>query len=103
MSYVEAMMVLRRQIDLVRAEVRITERQLEKAEVDSEPYRAAAMRRDILTGKLGELSEGLRRLESPVSTGGPIPPPALPEGAAKVAGKAPARRRKALEKTGARK
>jgi hypothetical protein len=61
---IEALQTLRRQIDVVAAEVRITERRLEKAADGSEVRRAALIRRDILKGQLGELRDGLRKLES---------------------------------------
>jgi hypothetical protein len=60
----EAIQTLQRQIGLVAAEVRITERRLEKFEPDSDPYRAAHTRRDILQGKLGQLEAGLKKLQS---------------------------------------
>jgi hypothetical protein len=60
----EALMTLQRQIDLVAAEIRITDRQIHKAEPDSEPLRAASTRRDILDGKLAELNQGLKKLQS---------------------------------------
>ena len=60
---IEALVTLRRQIDLIGAEIRITERQLEKAAKGSEPWRAATLRKEILTGKVKELQEGLNRLE----------------------------------------
>ena len=61
---IEALTTLRRQADLVAAEVRITERRLEKAKPDTEPYRALLVRRDILKGQIGELRDGIRKLES---------------------------------------
>lgn len=57
------MVTLARQIALVEAEVRISERQIEKSQPDTDPHRAATMRRDILKGKLDELIAGLRQLE----------------------------------------
>ena len=64
MSVLEALMTLRRQVSLVAADVRITERQIEKAEPGSDALRALAIRRDIMKGKLAELAEGIRRLEA---------------------------------------
>jgi hypothetical protein len=61
---IEALQTLRRQIDLVSAEVRISERRLQKEPDGSDARRATLIRRDILKGKLAELQEGLRRLES---------------------------------------
>lgn len=60
---IEAMQVLRRQIDLLGAETRISERKLQKLDKDSEEFRAQTLRRDILTGQLRELHEGLKLLE----------------------------------------
>jgi hypothetical protein len=55
----EAIHTLQRQAALLSDNMRISERQLHKAEPDSEAYRAAQQRRDILKSKLSELSAAL--------------------------------------------
>jgi hypothetical protein len=94
---VEALTTLRRQADLVSAEVRITDRRLEKATPGTDPYRALLLRRDILKGKLGELAEGIRRLEGRDPQRGQTATEALPVGAATVGAEAPAGEPGALE------
>ena len=94
---IEALMTLRRQADLVGAEVRITERRLGKTEVPSDAYRALLIRRDILKGKLGELAEGIRRLEGRDQQRGQTAAEALPAGSAAVGAEAPAGESGALE------
>jgi hypothetical protein len=58
----EAIQTLKRQDGLLSANVRISDRQLKKAEAGSEPYRAASLRRGILLGKLREIDEALKAL-----------------------------------------
>jgi len=61
---VEALMVLRRQIDLVNAELRVARRKLEKTAEGSEEARALEQRKAIFEGQARELAEGVKRLEA---------------------------------------